>query len=74
MAFWDQNAGKVGEVQVKVDFQYEFTKRDYKGRLMVFDFELAVVNRHQIYCRGLRSGGDEGEEESKPFQGARSKP
>ena len=73
VAYWDEDRGKVGEVFVVSTFEYHFSRRDYKRRLVVDDYGLAMGANHNSKCPKLQSGGEEVEEEPKPYQGPRSK-
>lgn len=53
-------------------FDYDFQRRDFKGRLMVLEYSVAMEARHELKCPRLQTGGDD-EEETKPYGGARSK-
>lgn len=72
VAYWDEKAGKVGEVFVDSLFEYPFTARDFKARLVVHEIENAMASRHDLNCRRLPPA-PETEDEPPPYQGSRSR-
>lgn len=64
VAYWDEKAGKVGEVFVAMDFEYPWDARDYKKRLVVHEMEKAMGARHDLVCRKMPPVQDEAEEDN----------
>jgi hypothetical protein len=52
-AYWDEKKGQVGEAILKIDFPGLFEKRDYKGRLVVFDYDQAMKESHFQVCKKM---------------------
>lgn len=73
IAIWSEAQGIVKNLLVNGDFDYEFEKRDFKDRLVCFNVEKAMAAEHRLVCKGLQSGGNDTDEEPKPYQGPRSK-
>lgn len=73
VAYWDEKAGKVGELFVGMGFDYPFNERDYKDRLVVHEIDKAMAERHDLVCRRLPPAPEPGDEEPRPYQGPRSK-
>ena len=64
ISFWDEELGKVGELFVESNFIYDFDARDYKCRLVVHEFGVAMAYRHDLACTQMPPPP---EVESRPY-------